>query len=119
MVLRIYKLKDMIKIRNKFIPFKGFKAINILGVLFIRKGMVMYDWNYTHEAIHTEQMKELLFIPFYVWYVVEWIVRLIQYRNAKTAYKNISFEREAYDKQMNSVYPDYRKHYSFVKYLKQ
>lgn len=109
----------MIEIRNKFIPFKGFKAINIFGVLFIRKGMVMYDWNYTHEAIHTEQMKELLFIPFYVWYVVEWLIRLIQYGNAKTAYKNISFEREAFDKQMNSVYPDYRKRFSFVKYLKQ
>lgn len=109
----------MIKIRNKFIPFKGFKAINILGVLFIRKGMVMYDWNYTHEAIHTEQMKELLFLPFYVWYVVEWLIRLIQYHNAKTAYRNISFEREAYDRQMVFGYLDKRKHYSFIKYLKK
>ena len=42
---------------------------------------------------HTAQMKEMLYIFFYLWYVVEWIIRLFMKGNA---YRNISFEREAY-----------------------
>lgn len=34
---------------------------------------------------------------FYVLYIIEWLIRLIQYR--KDAYYQISFEREAYDLQ--------------------
>ena len=30
----------MIKIRNNIIPFKGYKAINICGILFIRKEVI-------------------------------------------------------------------------------
>jgi hypothetical protein len=39
-------------------------------------------------------MKEMLYIPFYLWYGVEWLVKLFCKGNA---YRNISFEREAYD----------------------
>lgn len=38
-------------------------------------------------------------VTFYVWYVVEWLVRLAVYavkRNGKNAYRMISFEQEAY-----------------------
>ena len=41
-------------------------------------------------------MQELLYIFFYLWYAVEYLIRLIIYRNTKLAYKNVSFEREAY-----------------------
>lgn len=74
-----------------------------------------------HEMIHTEQMKELLYIPFYLWYVLEWLIRLAIYRNTREAYRNISFEREAYDKQADFDYivEDERKPYAFLSYLKQ
>lgn len=43
------------------------------------------------------------FIPsallFYTWYAVEWLVRLIILRDAVKAYKALSFEREANDRQ--------------------
>lgn len=42
---------------NKVIPFKGFKCVNLFGVLFVREGCVMSDTDYNHEAIHTAQMK--------------------------------------------------------------
>lgn len=102
---------------NHFPP-RGFKAINLFEVLVVRKGAVMRDWNYHHEIIHSAQMRELLYIFFYLWYGVEYLVRLIQYRNRKVAYKNVSFEREAYNKQTSYGYLDYRKHYSWIKYIR-
>ena len=59
-------------IYNNLIPFKGYKCINLFGVLFVRKGCTMSDVDYNHEAIHTAQMKEMLYVPFYVMYALEW-----------------------------------------------
>jgi hypothetical protein len=70
-----------------------------------------------HESIHIKQQKEMLVIFFFLWYFVEWLIRLIQYRNAMTAYKNISFEREAYCHQAEAGYLEARKPYSFIKYI--
>ena len=47
---------------NKWIPFKGFFAINLFGTYFIReenKHIKVSKKTLNHEAIHTEQMKEL------------------------------------------------------------
>lgn len=47
-------------IYNNIIPFKGFLAINLFGVLFVRG--TYRDLSATvlnHEKIHTAQMKEL------------------------------------------------------------
>ena len=59
---------------NKIIPFKGFKCINLFGILFCRKQLNKIDIN--HEAIHTKQMQEMLYIPFYIWYVIEYLIKL-------------------------------------------
>lgn len=116
-------------IRNSSIPFKGFTAINIFGVVFVRKeirpqhNISLRNWDImlNHELIHTAQMKELLYIPFYLWYVLEWLIRLAIYRNAREAYRNISFEREAYNMQNNFHYiiDKERKPYAFLKYIKR
>lgn len=116
-------------IRNSSIPFKGFTAINIFGVVFVRKeirpqhNISIYDWDkmLNHELIHTAQMKELLYLPFYLLYGIEWLIRLAMYMNVKEAYRNISFEREAYDKQYNFHYiiDKERKPYVFIKYIKR
>lgn len=54
-------------------------------------------------------MKELWYIPFYVIYLLEWVVRLFMPGNA---YRNISFEREAYDNEGNMSYLANRKRYA-------
>ena len=97
-------------IYNNIIPFKGFLAINLFGVLFVRG--TYRDLSATvlnHEKIHTAQMKELWYIPFYVIYLLEWVVRLFMPGNA---YRNISFEREAYDNEGNMSYLASRKRYA-------
>lgn len=106
-------------IRNNIIPFPGFAAINICGLLFVRKNAVITPRVLNHERIHTAQMREWLYLPFYILYVLEWLFRLLQYRSAHTAYRNISFEREAYHNQDRKYYIDIRKHYATFKYLKE
>ena len=102
-------------IRNKYIPFQGYKAINLFGVLFVRGNARINERTLRHEAIHTAQMKEMLYIFFYLWYVIEWLVRLFMKGNA---YRNISFEREAYSNEDDVIYLEDRKRFAWFKYLK-
>lgn len=101
-------------IYNNLIPFKGFAAINLFGILFVRKGIKVSEGMINHEAIHTEQMKEMLYIFFYLWYVVEWIVRLFLKGNA---YRNISFEKEAYTYENNIDYLKTRETFNWINFL--
>lgn len=58
-------LTGMKIIYNDIIPFKGYKAINLFGIVFARKSArPLSDKNKNHEAIHTAQMRELLYVPF-------------------------------------------------------
>lgn len=70
-----------------------------------------------HEKIHLRQQLELLIIPFYLWYVAEYLFHFIKVRNAFLAYKMISFEREAYAMEEDLDYLKKRKLFSFFKYL--
>ena len=105
-------------IRNDIIPFKGFKAVNLFGILFVRGDAEIGGADINHEEIHTAQMKEMLYVFFYLWYVAEWLVRLVQHRNFKKAYRNVSFEREAYVNQGNVQYLQVRRFWAWVTYLK-
>ena len=102
-------------IRNKYIPFQGYKAINLFGVLFVRGNAKISEVTLNHEKIHTAQMKEMLYIFFYLWYVIEWFIRLFMIGNA---YRNISFEREAYSNEKDLNYLKSRKIFAWTKYLK-
>ena len=106
----------MLIIRNKYIPFKGFSAINILGILFVRPKTRVTPRLLNHERIHTAQMLEMGIIFFYLWYVIEWLFRLTQRGNA---YYRISFEREAYRYERDLTYLTRRKWYSWWKNLRK
>ena len=101
-------------IYNNIIPFEGFKCINLFGLLFVRKGCFMSEKDFNHEAIHTAQMKEMLYVFFYLWYFVEWIIRLFGKGNA---YRNLGFEKEAYSNDDNLNYLDTRPMFSWWKYI--
>lgn len=101
-------------IRNNILPFKGFSAINLFGVLFVRKNARLGEKTLNHERIHTAQWRELWYVGFLLWYLVEWIVRLPK----GNAYRNISFEREAYANDDNFTYLETRRRFAFVKYMK-
>lgn len=65
-----------------------------------------------HESIHFQQQLEMGVIPFYIWYVLEWLIKL-PFLGEK-AYENISFEREAYDNDDNLNYLEDRKRYNWI-----
>jgi len=100
---------------NNIIPFRGFAAINLFGILFVRKNVILTDRIINHESIHTAQMKELLYVFFYIIYVIEWLFKLFKF--GLNSYCNISFEREAYQNEDNLEYLKSRRRLGFVKYL--
>lgn len=102
-------------IYNNIIPFKGFAAINLFGLLFVRKGVVVTERLLNHERIHTAQMKELLYVGFYVWYFIEWLIELFHY--GTTAYRTNTFEREAHANDDNLTYLANRPFWGFWEYV--
>lgn len=102
-------------IRNNIIPFPGYKAMNLFGVLFVRGNARINERTIRHETIHTAQMKEMWYVFFYIWYVIEWLIRLPK----GNAYRNIAFEREAYANQDDLSYLKNRMRFDFVRYIKK
>jgi len=70
-----------------------------------------------HERIHLRQQLELFIVPFYILYILEWLIRSILYFDTYKAYQNISFEREAYQNEDDLDYVNNRTVFSFIKYL--
>jgi hypothetical protein len=70
-----------------------------------------------HERIHLKQQAELLVIPFYVLYLINYLINIAKYRNHDKAYLNIVFEREAYAKDTDPGYLNCRKMYSWRRYF--
>ncbi len=103
-------------VRTSILPFRGFSAINLLGVLFVHHGVYLSNEMMNHERIHTAQQREMLYVFFYVAYLFEWLVRLPMRGNA---YRNISFEREAYANQRNLDYLHHRRHYAWRRYMRR
>lgn len=107
----------MKEITNAIIPPKGYKAITILNMVFVRKGCTMSEKDFNHECIHWEQEKELLIVGFYLLYVLEFLFRLVKLRRWHEAYRYISFERECYDNEANMDYTKSRKRFQWIRYL--
>ncbi len=68
-----------------------------------------------HERIHLQQQLELLILPFYLWYAVEFLIHFTQLKDKRKAYRAISFEREAYANETNLEYLKTRRSYAFVR----
>lgn len=102
-------------IKSKLMP-KGI-CLNLFGTFWTRDPSWIDKYVINHEKIHTAQQRELLFVPFYLLYVVEWCVKLLKYRSWKTAYYNISFEREAYTHGHDLTYLPKRPNYAWLKRL--
>lgn len=126
---------------NDTIPFKGFMAMCLWPFIFVRNNAASHynTWANNHEHIHAEQQKEMmltgavlaaigyllgfglwaiLFVPvFFWWYGIEYLIRLCQYQSTKEAYRNISFEREAYANEKDLAYLTARKRFAWIKFL--
>lgn len=103
-------------VRNRWLPGRKFVAFNFFGLLVCRRGTPITPATINHERIHTAQMREMLYVGFYLWYVAEWVVRLCKRGNA---YYNIGFEREAYRHMYEVDYLSRRRHYAWWKEMRK
>jgi hypothetical protein len=104
-------------VRCKWFHPKGFQAIILWKWLILKPSVQITSRLINHEEIHETQQKEMLFVFFFLWYGIEWLCRLIQYRNTNDAYRNISLEREAYTNQDNVSYLQKRKHFAWIHFI--
>ncbi|QHT69605.1 hypothetical protein GXP67_24630 [Rhodocytophaga rosea] len=70
-----------------------------------------------HEKIHIRQQVELLVIPFYFFYLINYLWNRLRGQSHLNAYLNICFEREAYTHDDDAYYLKYRKWGAFLRYL--
>ncbi len=100
-------------IYSNYLPLKGFRAINLFGIIVARREHGdLEERVLRHEAIHSRQIKELWGIGFYLWYTGEWLINWIRYRD-----RQIAFEREAYLHNHDIYYLQERRRFAFVRFL--
>ena len=108
----------MIVVVAKYLIPKGFAGITLWPFVLLatekdrRNPVTIF-----HERIHLQQQIEMLVLPFFVWYAVEFVIRLLQYRNTHLAYRNISFEREAYANEKSPGYLRSRAFWGFLSWM--
>lgn len=106
----------LVKVCPKIL-FGSVKAMTIFPFIFVKEAKLKNNQVLmNHEKIHIRQQLEMLILPFFIVYLAEWLVRLFMEGNA---YRNISFEREAYTYQYNLSYLKSRKWYSFYRFFKK
>lgn len=96
---------------------KGYNGLTIFPFVFLKSKRFLKDLVIiNHENIHLRQQLELIILPFYLIYSLEFIIQFIKHRNWHIAYRNISFEREAYTNEGDMNYLKKRPFWQFLKY---
>ncbi|GAB3889684.1 hypothetical protein [Spirosoma agri] len=94
----------------------GPDGMALFPFILVRKpnpGLVLIN----HERIHLRQQAELGIVPFYLWYILEYLIRRLYFRTHYAAYRNISFEREAFANEMDLNYLKKRSVWAFWPYM--
>lgn len=103
----------LISLGNKFFTFfirRNTLAITLWPLILLRNKELKGDAALiNHEKIHLKQQFELLVIPFYLLYILEFLYHYFKLKNIDSAYRAISFEREAYANDSNLNYIESRK----------
>ena len=105
----------MIVVSDRIIRFferilgSSIRGLAFYPFIFVPTTTIIDDVLINHEKIHLKQQKELLVIPFYIWYLIA------LYR---VGYMDISFEKEAYKHEKDLNYLKKRRIFAFKKYIK-
>ena len=111
----------IIKIQRCRLMGKNTVGITLFPFIFLKKSYVdtitpeVLHCTLNHESIHIRQQEELLVLPFYIWYAVEYGIKYLKY--GMYAYDQLSFEREAYANEDDIEYLETRKFWAFLKYI--
>ena len=108
----------MIVIVNRFLFQNKFLGMTLWPFIFLKQKELKQDLAFmNHERIHMRQQIELLIVPFFIWYGIEFLTRWIRHKNSYKAYQSISFEQEAYINQKDLEYLNTRPLWNFKKYV--
>ena len=103
---------------SKYIVPRGYLGITLFPFMFLKYRVLKTNRVLiNHEKIHLRQQLELLIIPFFILYSFEFLLRFIQYKNWKLAYRSISFEKEAYQNEANLDFLKKRRFWNFMQYF--
>jgi hypothetical protein len=108
----------MILLVTKYLIPKGFRGLTLFPFVILKdakdkKDLVLIN----HEKIHLRQQLEMGILLFFVWYFLEFLFRFFIYRNRSKAYRNISFEREAYANEKDLNYLKKRSFWRFYTFI--
>ena len=108
----------MFVIVSRYLIPKGFRGITLFPFIVVserdlKENQVMIN----HEKIHIRQQIELLILPFFIWYGIEFLIKWALFKDRNLAYRNISFEREAYANEKDLNYLKQRSFWKFLNYL--
>lgn len=107
----------------EFIVLSEFDNPRVMGsacypMIYINPRIVRYRKRFNttvnHERIHHAQQIELLIIPFYIWYFLEYIYYLILTFDSYEAYRKIRFERECFNHEDDMRYLAKRRPYAYL-----
>jgi len=108
----------MFLIVTKYLMPKGYRGLTVFPFVFVKHQLDKKNFVFIHhERIHIRQQLEMLFFPFFIWYFIEFLIRYIQFKKWSLAYRNISFEREAYTNEKDLDYLKSRAFWAFLKYI--
>jgi hypothetical protein len=96
---------------------KDTQASAMFPIIFVNrniKSKKVYNIAINHERIHLRQQLELLIIPFYLWYFLEYFLYLIAYHDHYKAYRSIRFEKECWKHDKDLTYLSHRKPYNYI-----
>jgi len=100
----------------------SYSAQTILGtpVVVYKDDEDINDEMINHESIHVRQAFQMLYVPFWIIYIGQWLYnKFILKMTADQAYENIIFEKEAYANDKNLNYLKEFKFWSWTNYAKK
>jgi len=102
---------------NKHIRRIGIRGIALVFVIIVSTQKEKQDKVLiNHEKIHLKQQWEMLVLPFFFWYIAEYIINRIKGMDDRAAYRAISFEREAKENERNLLYLSVRRFWAWINY---
>lgn len=107
----------MILIVSRYLIPKGYRGMTIFPFIILHNRADKMDLvTLNHERIHIRQQLELLVIPFFIWYVIEFLIKFLRYKDKVRAYRSIVFEKEAYSNERDLAYLKRRTFWRFLKF---